>query len=162
VSNQQTDGRNDFDFLHGHWTNRNRRLKARLQGCTEWEEFVADIECRPVLGGVGNVDTYAGTEPDGTSFNAMSVRIFNPATGLWSIWWADDRVCDLFPPVLGKFTDGVGRFEGTDVCDGAPVDVIFNWTDITPTSANWSQEFSADGGQTWEKNWEMFMTRIED
>jgi hypothetical protein len=159
MTSEQNDGRGDFDFLHGRWMNRNRRLKARLQGCSEWEEFEAAVECRPVLGGVGNVDTYAGTLPDGSGFNAMSVRIFNPETGLWGIWWADDRVCDLFPPVFGAFTNGIGTFHGTDVCNGVPVDVIYNWTDITPTSANWSQEFSADGGQTWEKNWEMFMTR---
>jgi len=153
------DGRRDFDFYHGKWTIENRRLRVRLQGSTEWEKFDAAGECRPVLGGLGNVDSFSGVFPDGAPIEDMTLRIFNPATRLWSIYWADDRACQLLPPVHGIFTEGVGRFTGTDVCNGQPVDVVFNWYDITPTTATWSQAFSADGGATWELNWEMFMTR---
>ena len=35
----ENDGRNDFDFLVGNWKMRHRRLKERLKGSTEWEEF---------------------------------------------------------------------------------------------------------------------------
>lgn len=35
----ENDGRNDFDFLVGNFIMRHRRLKERLKGCTEWEEF---------------------------------------------------------------------------------------------------------------------------
>ncbi len=31
-----TEGRHDFDFLHGRWRVRNVRLKERLAGCEEW------------------------------------------------------------------------------------------------------------------------------
>ena len=55
----------------------------------------------------------------------MSIRIFNPETGLWSIWWADNNACTLFPPVHGRFVDGVGEFRGTDIQDGTPVDVRY-------------------------------------
>ena len=40
-------GAHDFDFFHGRWTVRNRRLLKRLAGCDEWEEFEATVECRP-------------------------------------------------------------------------------------------------------------------
>jgi hypothetical protein len=53
------DGRHDFDFLHGHWHSRQRKLKDRLAGCDEWEEFDTDLQCRPVLGGLGNIDELA-------------------------------------------------------------------------------------------------------
>ena len=35
----ENDGRHDFDFLVGHFIMRHRRLKERLKGSTEWEEF---------------------------------------------------------------------------------------------------------------------------
>lgn len=35
----ENDGRNDFDFLVGKFIMRHRRLKERLKGSTEWEEF---------------------------------------------------------------------------------------------------------------------------
>jgi hypothetical protein len=156
---RETDGRHDFDFLHGRWRIYNRRLARRLQDCTDWQEFEATNECYPVLGGLGNVDHFHATFPDGKPLEGMSIRLFDPQTRLWSISWADDRVCRLLPPVVGRLGGDRGEFIGDDVCDGTPVRVVFRWSDITPTSARWEQAFSADGGQTWEPNWEMVMTR---
>ncbi|HEY6311321.1 MAG TPA: hypothetical protein VIY52_11020 [Streptosporangiaceae bacterium] len=50
------DGARDFDFLHGSWRIDHRRLKERPADCDEWEEFSTPMQCRPVLGGAGNVD----------------------------------------------------------------------------------------------------------
>lgn len=155
----ETDGRHDFDFLHGNWNNHNRKLKQRLVGCTEWDEFEATNSCYPMLGGLSNVEPYHPTA-DGSDFEAMSIRIFNPETGLWSIWWADNNRYTIFPPVHGRFIDGVGEFRGEDTQDGEPVDVRFLWSAITPTSAKWEQAFSTDNGVTWETNWEMYFTRV--
>ncbi|HKG24327.1 MAG TPA: hypothetical protein VKB09_01715 [Thermomicrobiales bacterium] len=159
--NGETDGRRDFDFFHGRWRIHNRRLARRLQGCTDWQEFEATQECYPVIGGFGNVDHFYGAFPDGEPIEGMSVRLFDPMTRLWSIYWTDNRVCQLLPPVVGRFDAGRGKFFGDDVCDGTPVRVVYHWTDITPTSARWEQEFSADDGETWESNWVMTMTRVE-
>jgi hypothetical protein len=65
----------------------------------------------------------------------------------------------LFPPVVGTFGDGRGDFYGDDTHDGKPIKARYIWSDITPASARWEQEFSADGGQTWESNWIMEFTR---
>ena len=138
---------------------RNRRLAARLRGSEDWQEFEAAVVNWPILGGIGNVDTYETVMPDGTPVNAASLRIFNPATGLWSIHWADDRRCELFPPTIGRFAGGIGRFDGDDLENGVPVRVRFVWSDITTASARWQQAFSADGGVTWETNWIMEFRR---
>ena len=53
---ERHDGQHDFDFLHGHWHTRQRRLREWLAGCDEWTEFPADVHCEPVLGGLGNTD----------------------------------------------------------------------------------------------------------
>jgi hypothetical protein len=39
TNESEHDGRTDFDFLIGGWNIQHRRLKERLKGCTEWEEF---------------------------------------------------------------------------------------------------------------------------
>ncbi len=159
VAFQTQDAIHDFDFLRGSWRVHNRRLLKRLQGADEWEEFEAMTpDCFPVLDGLGNIDelhTEAG--PVG-----MSLRFFNKQTGQWHIYWVSSRDGVLQPPVVGSFKDGIGIFEGADTWVGKPILVRFTWSDITPTSARWQQEFSPDNGQTWELNWIMEFTRIED
>jgi hypothetical protein len=50
------DGRDDFDFLIGTWQVHHRRLKERLKGSSEWEEFEGDTVDRKILNGLGNMD----------------------------------------------------------------------------------------------------------
>jgi hypothetical protein len=59
------DGAQDFDFLHGRWRIDHRRLKERLAGCEEWEEFTTRMECRPILGGAGIDPGVTGRFTDG-------------------------------------------------------------------------------------------------
>jgi hypothetical protein len=146
---------NDFDFWIGRWSVRNEKLKRRLCGSTEWETFAASCEARFLPGGLGNIDHFVAGD-----FVGMTVRLFDRASGRWSIYWADNAHRGMFdPPVIGGFTDGVGIFEGDDHHDGTPVRVRFIWTHDAPRSARWEQAFSSDGGATWETNWIMHMTR---
>ncbi|MCG8608184.1 hypothetical protein MJD09_24765 [bacterium] len=48
ASDSAMSGMHDFDFLFGHWTIMNRRLKERLKACSEWEQFEAKYECEPI------------------------------------------------------------------------------------------------------------------
>ena len=151
--------RTGFDFLVGHWTVRHRRLKERLVGCIEWEEFPGTCSLRPLLDGQANVDDNLLELPSGR-YRAASIRAYDPATDRWSIWWLDSRhPHDLGPPVVGAFKDGTGTFLADDTLNGQPVRVRFLWTDITPSSARWQQAFSQDGGATWETNWIMEFQR---
>jgi hypothetical protein len=152
------DGSHDFDFWFGSWKIHNERLKQRLVGCNDWEQFDAIGECAPILGGVGNIDSFE-TDWHG-DFRGMTLRLFNLKTKQWSLYWASNRDGVLEPPVVGAFSDGIGRFEGPDQHQGKPVRTRFVWSHITPVSASWEQAMSADGGQTWETNWRMQMSRI--
>jgi hypothetical protein len=154
------DGAHDFDFYFGRWRVHNERLKERLAGSTDWQHFDAIQECRPILGGLGNLDEFVTDEFGPSLFTGMTLRLYDRATRQWSIWWASNRKGGLEPPVSGTFVDGVGRFEGDDTHDGIPVRVRFIWSDIETNSARWEQAFSADGGRTWETNWRMHMTRL--
>src|SRR4029077_16529640 len=62
----------DFDFLMGSWHVRNLRLRERLAGSNDWEEFEATSVARPLLDGLGNEDEFR-TDHDG-GFIGMSLR----------------------------------------------------------------------------------------
>lgn len=154
----QADGRHDFDFYFGHWHIRNERLKERLIDSRDWETFDAQQECRPILGGLGNLDDFKTDW--GGGFLGMTLRLFDPIARTWSIYWASNRDGVLEPPVIGAFKDGVGTFFGRDQHKGTPVLARFIWSDITPNTARWQQAFSTDEGKSWETNWIMHMTRL--
>lgn len=153
-----TGAAHDFDFLVGSWTVRHRRLKSRLAGSTEWDEFAGTSVLWKTLGGLGTVDDNVLDLPGGT-YRAVTIRAFNPEKRRWSIWWLDARNPAIDPPVHGGFKDRVGTFVGDDTFNGRPIKVRFRWSKITPTSAHWDQAFSLDGGATWEENWHMEFTR---
>lgn len=154
------DAAHDFDFYFGRWHIHNERLEQRLAGSTRWQHFEAEQECRPILGGIGNIDEFVSDQFGRTRFVGMTLRLFDRDTRQWSIYWASNRKSGLEPPVVGAFAGGIGRFEGDDLHEGVPVRVRFIWSDIGPDRAHWEQAFSADGGKTWETNWRMRMTRL--
>jgi hypothetical protein len=153
-------GVHHFDFLIGEWSVRHRRLKRRLVGDTEWIEFSGLATARKILNGLGNIDEYQINLPDGP-YVGSTLRLFNPATGLWSLYWMDSRNPGLDPPVVGAFNEGRGLFFGDDRFEGKPIRLRFIWSDITSSSCRWEQAFSTDGGKTWETNWTMALNRIE-
>jgi hypothetical protein len=150
----------DFDFWMGSWNVRNRRLRRRLAGSDEWDEFEATVVARPLLDGLGNEDEFR-TEYGG-GFIGMSFRFFDPETKVWSIYWADTRRLGVLdPPVLGGFDGDTGIFEGEDTFEGRPILVRFKWSGVTTPTPRWEQAFSEDAGETWETNWVMDFTRKE-
>ena len=155
----------DFDFLVGTWSTQQRRLKKRLQHDDEWETFDATVTMHKLPGGTANFDTL--TAPAWRpGWTGMTLRVFNPATNLWSIFWftsdgggLDAKTGQLEPPVVGRFDGDEGLFECDDTQDGRPVRVRYRWTRLGPNAARWQQSFSPDGGQTWEVNWTADFTR---
>jgi hypothetical protein len=153
-----TSSKNYFDFYVGHWNIRNRKLKTRLNGCTDWIEFDAQLEMFTILAGTGNTDFFH-TQIDGLPFEGMTLRLFNPQTRLWSIYWADSNRGVLDKPVTGSFENGIGHFYSKDIFDGKDILVVFVWDATNPDEPVWSQAFSEDGGNTWEWNWYMYFLR---
>ena len=149
----------DFDFFFGRWKVHNQRLKERLAGSTEWEEFDALQECRPILGGMGNQDEFVTDAFGDSHFIGMTMRLFDPKTRAWSIYWVDNQRVALDPPVLGRFEHGVGTFYGRDEFKGRPILVRFIWT-ADAEHPRWEQAFSTDDGHSWEVNWVMTMQRL--
>jgi hypothetical protein len=151
-------GAGAFNFLVGSWHVRHHMRRRRLAGCNEWDEFDGTSRCWSLFGGSANVDEV--TIP-GRGSSGMSVRLLDPASGTWSVYWASSRDGVLqLPPVVGRFAGDIGHFYADEVIGGNQVKVRFIWSDITALSARWEQAFSADDGQTWETNWIMEFTRI--
>lgn len=140
----RTDGMS-FDFLHGRWRVRNRRLVARLQASTEWQEFDAELEGQRLMGGIANLDClHIPVFTDGKPLDVLDLKVFDPAAQTWTLIQADSRTGQLGKPLVGRFSAGRG---------------VSRWSDITATSVRWEQAFSPDRGATWETNWQAVMTR---
>lgn len=158
---QELDGRADFDFFIGSWDVKHRRLTQRLKGCNTWEEFSSVSVARKILGGLGNMDettmdTLAGR------VEGMTVRLFDPQSKQWSIYWADSKSGILQTPMIGRFQNGRGEFYDQETFEGMSIFSRFIWTPISDAMCRWEQAFSADGGRTWETNWIMEFSRRED
>jgi len=160
ITASSTSSSHDFDFFEGKWKLHNRKLKSRLNHCTEWTEFESTGEMYKVLNGIGNIDNFLATF-DRQPFEGMTVRLFNLKTKLWSIYWADSNEGKLDPPVLGSFENNTGHFITKDTFNGKNILVVFRWDARDKNKPIWSQAFSADKGKTWEWNWYMHMTKMK-
>lgn len=156
-----TPSKHDFDFLLGNWQVQNKRLKARLVGSKEWLEFPARLEeGRKILNGLALMDQYKA-EFNGEYFEGVSLRIFNPATEQWTIYWMDTNHPVITEQVVGVFKDGVGEFYGEELFAGKPVKLRFIWSEITAQSARWEQAYFDEAREAWETNWIMEFTLRE-
>jgi hypothetical protein len=146
----------DFDFLVGTWTVAHRTRSAPLTGSDKWSEFSGPMQAWTHFNGAVSIDEFhfphRGTR-------ALTVRLFDPKAGTWSIYWVSSIDGGLQKPVHGGFDGNVGYFYGDDEFDGHPIRIRYIWTDLGPRSARWEQAFSPDGGSTWETNWVMELTR---
>lgn len=104
----ERDGRSDFDFLVGTWRLHSRRLKERLQGCTDWEECGGTLVARTVLGGLGNLDEVTFERESGPHLG-LTLRLHDPVSRQWSLYWADSVTGILQVPMIGEFTGGRGE-----------------------------------------------------
>ncbi|MCA2219622.1 hypothetical protein [Nonomuraea aurantiaca] len=148
---------NDFDFLSGSWNVINRRLVKPLTGSDEWDEFPGTSVASRHFDGAASFDEIKCPT---RGFSGLTIRIFNPDTKQWSIYWASTSRGALdTSPMVGAFDGDRGEFYGEEQHEGASVRCRFIWTVHAPDSCRWEQAFSADGGQTWETNWTMDFTR---
>jgi hypothetical protein len=150
ITASENSSRHDFDFLIGGWKIRNRKLKEPLAGRDEWDEFDATQNLRQVLLGFGNFDIFS-TQFDGKPFEGFTLRLFDPQTRLWTIYWADSNAVRLDGGKVGSFDGDIGEFFARDV--------KFHWDKRNREAPVWSAAFSVDEGQTWEWNWYAYFAR---
>jgi hypothetical protein len=149
----------DWEWLLGNWDVWHRRLKERLVGNDDWEEFSGKSAFWLTMGGFGNVDDNSLEIPSG-SYRGVSIRAFDPRSQKWAIWWLDGRnPTYIEPPVLGSFEADTGTFVGRDTLRNKPILMRFRWNEVRSARPWWEQAFSPDDGATWEVNWRNYFTR---
>jgi hypothetical protein len=157
------DGQYDFDFEIGTWKIHLKRLDRRLVGSTNWVEFDGTSVTRKVWDGRANLEEFEVDSPTG-HIEGLTLRLYDPQTRQWSLYWATSKSGALGPPTIGEFKNGRGEFFDTEPSgpNGRSILVRFVWSNITPNSAHFEQSFSDDGGKTWEVNWITDQTRVTD
>ena len=142
---------NDFDFLVGKW-----KMHNRPAACHDWTEFDSSDVNEKILNGAADMDTYSTTRfpgLEGKLFEGLTLRLFDPKTRLWSLYWIASNTGKIDPPVVGSFNkNGVGHFFGKDTLNGKPILVVFRWDARNKERPIWGQAFSPDNGKTWEWN----------
>ena len=158
---QQTepaDGQHDFDFEFGSWKVHIRRLLKPLTGSDTWVDLRGTSVVRPVWDGGANLGELK-VDNATTHLEGLSLRLYNPQSRQWNIYWANRTDGAAGPAMIGRFSNGRGEFFNQELFDGKAVFVRFIFSDLTPVSFRLEQAFSADGGKVWEPNWIATFTR---
>lgn len=160
ITPSASSSKNDFDFFAGKWKLENRVLKKKPDNTTEWISFNATQEMHIILMGLGNIDNFLAVR-NGKPFEGMTLRLFDPKTRLWSIYWTDTNNTILgLPPVVGSFENKVGHFFSQDDPNDKKILTVYRWDARDASNPIWSQASSKDGGNTWEWNWFMYMHKV--
>jgi hypothetical protein len=153
------DGQHDFDFEIGSWKIHLKRRLHPLSGSNTWVEFDGTSVTRRLWQGRSQVEEF---ETDGAAghIEGMTVRLYNPQTHEWRLYWANSQKGIMDVPQIGRFINGRGEFYAQDTFEGKTVWVRFIWAQTDSKSPHFEQSFSDDGGKTWEVNWITDQARV--
>jgi len=156
--NALRDGRHDWDTFFGTWKMHLRRRLRPLTGSNEWVDLESHDFTRKVLDGRANLDELEADGPSG-HIEGLTLRLYNPHSHQWSIYWANSKSPSVDVPMIGGFQNGRGEFYDQEMFKDRSIYVRFLWTDASENSGDFEQSFSDDGGKTWESNWVTTMER---
>jgi hypothetical protein len=158
----ERDGQHDFDFEIGTWKIHLKRLQHPLTGSTTWVEFDGTSVTRKVWDGRADLEEFETDSAAAGHIEGLTLRLYNPQSHQWSLYWANSKDGVIVPPQMGQFTNGRGESFGQDTLNGRAIFVRFIWSKTTTNSPHFEQSFSNDGGKTWEVNWITDQTRVKD
>jgi uncharacterized protein DUF1579 len=160
----QRDGQHDFDFELGTWKIHLKKLTHPLTGSTTWVEFDGSSVTRKVWDGRSQLEEFETDSPGGGHIEGLTLRLYDPQTHQWSLYWATSKSGTIGIPTIGQFKDGRGEFYDTEPAgpNGKNILVRFIWSKTDTDSPHFEQSFSEDGGKTWEVNWITDQVRVKD
>src|SRR3984885_12029147 len=104
AASAQRDGQHDFDFIFGRWK---VYLKRKVTGTDGWTESDGYGIYRKVWGGRANLNEFF-TENSSGHVEGLTLRIYNPKTHHWRLYWANSRDGSLSSAQVGQFNRGQG------------------------------------------------------
>jgi len=153
-------GQHDFDWDIGTWKTQQKRLLQPLTGSTTWVEYHGTDVVRRIWDGA-NVGEIRADGPAG-HLELLTLRLYNPQTHEWSIYFTNSTSGAMGPPAVGAFKNGRGEFYDQESYNGRTILLRFSVSDITTDSCRFEQAFSTDGGRTWETNFIVTETLVKD
>lgn len=153
-----SDGQQDFNWEFGSWETKLQRLKQPLSGSQQWLEYSGTTTVTPLLGKRANIVELDVQGPAGR-IAGVSLRLFQPASGQWTLNFANLANGAMTEPMQGSFKQGRGTFFGSDTLNGRKILVRFLIIPVSPDQWRFEQAFSPDDGKTWEDNWIAVDTR---
>jgi hypothetical protein len=160
-SSGDSKGAHDFDFELGTWKIHLKRRLQPLSGSNTWVEFDGTSVTRQVWQGRSQIEQFETDSPSG-HIEGLTLRLYNPDTHQWSLYWANSKDGILVVPQIGQFKNGQGEFYAQDTLNGRSILVRFLWSNTRTNVPHFEQSFSEDGGKTWEVNWLTDQTRISE
>jgi hypothetical protein len=154
-----TDAQHAFDFSIGSWKTHIRQLEHPLSGSATWVEGAGTVSVRKIWDGGANLEELEADFP-GRHVEGLTLRLYNPASQQWNLWWANASEGVLSTPNIGQFKDGRGEFFDQERYEGRMVVVRQVYSDATASSYHFEQAYSADHGRTWENNFVADVTRL--
>jgi hypothetical protein len=166
TSAQQTpaerDGQHDFDFELGSWKIHLKKLVHPLTGSTTWVEFDGTSVTKKIWDGRSQIEQFETDSSVAGHIEGLTLRLYNPESHQWRLYWANSKTGILDPPQIGEFKNGQGEFYAQDTINGKTVLIRFIWSNTLTNTPHFEQSFSEDGGKTWEVNWITDQTRVGD
>jgi hypothetical protein len=156
---KEADGQHDLDWDIGTWTTHQKRLLHPLTGSTTWVEYSGTDVVRKIWDGA-NLGEIRAAGPAG-NLELFTLRLYNPETHEWSIYFTNSTAGVLSSPAVGAFKSGHGEFYDQETYNGKTILLRFSVAEITSNSCRFEQAFSADGGRTWETNFIVTETLVK-
>ena len=155
------DGQHDFDFELGTWRIHLKKRMHQLAGTNDWVEFDGTSVTRKIWDGRSQIEQFETDSPGG-HIEGLTLRLYNPDSHEWRLYWANAKNGIMDVPQVGKFKDGQGEFYAQDTINGKTILIRFIWSKTDTDMPHFEQSFSDDGGKTWEVNWITDQTRISE
>ncbi len=125
-------GQHDFDFEVGSWRAHLKRRLHPLQVSNEWIEYEGTSVVRKVWDGRANLGELNVANAT-MRIQGLTLRLYNPESHQWSIYWANSRDGALTAPMVGGWSNGRGVFYDQESFEGRAIFARFIFSDVTAT-----------------------------